>query len=154
MEALGFYFEPLLMACPYTFHMSHLLRGYHTVEVGFKIASSLSRCSKFQIKQDKDENKFFRFHAEVSTVYPIWSVFVLETPSRTEVYGHVQYERSPKMCFRCGNWDHTLLSCPTLLLNPSREEENKQEYRLWLFVVGKFHEESKLLLAVKLDESR
>ncbi|KAI5672020.1 hypothetical protein M9H77_12384 [Catharanthus roseus] len=56
------------------------------------------------------------------------------------------------MCFRCGNWDHTLHSCPTLQLNPFRDEKNKQEYGVWLSVDGKFHEEYKLLLTIKLDE--
>lgn len=48
IEALGFDFEPLLTACPFTFHISHLPLGYHTIEVGFMIASFLSHCSEFQ----------------------------------------------------------------------------------------------------------
>ncbi|KAI5672021.1 hypothetical protein M9H77_12385 [Catharanthus roseus] len=59
MEAPCFDFEPLLTAYPYTFHISHLSQGYHTVEVRFKIASFLFHCSKFYIKQDKDRDKFF-----------------------------------------------------------------------------------------------
>lgn len=37
--------------------------------------------------------------------------------------------------------------------NSLREEKNKQEYGLWFAVDVKYHEDSELLLTVKLDES-
>ncbi|KAI5648587.1 hypothetical protein M9H77_34592 [Catharanthus roseus] len=51
----------------------------------------------------------------------------------TVFFGLVQYERLSKLCFRCGNWDHTLLS----------SEKDKQEYGLWMA----------LLVTVDLDDS-
>ncbi|KAI5658244.1 hypothetical protein M9H77_27037 [Catharanthus roseus] len=53
----------------------------------------------------------------------------------------------------CGNWDHTVLSYPSLPPNTSREEKDKQEYGFWLVVDTKFHEESELLVNVNLDEA-
>lgn len=79
-------------------------------------------------------------------------MFILEAPPQTEVVGLLQYERLPKLCFQCGNWDHTLLSYPLLLPNASRTEKDKQEYGLWLAVDAKFHEDSELLVTVDLDE--
>ncbi|KAI5663971.1 hypothetical protein M9H77_23294 [Catharanthus roseus] len=49
--------------------------------------------------------------------------------------------------------DHILLDCPTLPPNTSREEKNKQEYGPWLAVDTKYHEDSELLLTMKMDES-
>ncbi|KAI5650038.1 hypothetical protein M9H77_36043 [Catharanthus roseus] len=56
-----------------------------------------------------------------------------------------QYERLPRLYFRCGHWDYVLLDCATLPSNACREEINKQKYRSWLAVDTKFHEESELL---------
>lgn len=42
---------------------------------------------------------------------------------------------------------------PTFPFNPFREEKNKQEYGLWLYVDRKFHEDSELLLNFKQEES-
>lgn len=56
--------------------------------------------------------------------------FIVEAPSRTKVIGLVQYERLPRLCFICGSWDHSLLSCPSLPPSTSREEKDKQEYGL------------------------
>lgn len=91
------------MTCPFNFHIAHLPRDYLTVEVGYKIATSLSHCSKFEIKQDKEGNKLFLFRADVATLHPIRRVFVLDTPTNTEVVGLVQYERLPYLCFHCGH---------------------------------------------------
>lgn len=66
----------------------------------------------------------------------------------------MQYERLPKLCFQYGNWDQTLLSCPSLPPNASKAEKDEQEYGLWLGVDAKFHEDSKLLLTADLDNSR
>lgn len=97
MEEANYDFENSLTVCPFNFHMAHLPRGYYTIEVGYKTASSLSHYSKFHIKQDKEGNKFFQFRADVVTKNPIRRVFVLEIPSNLEVVGLVQYERLPSL---------------------------------------------------------
>ncbi|KAI5680261.1 hypothetical protein M9H77_01488 [Catharanthus roseus] len=86
--------QRMLMTCPFNFHIAHLPRDYLTVEVGYKIATSLSHCSKFEIKQDKEGNKLFLFRADVATLHPIRRVFVLDTPTNTEVVGLVQSWKS------------------------------------------------------------
>lgn len=61
MENPNYGFESILMVCSFNFHIAYLPRGYDTVDVGYKIASFLSYCSKFQIKLDREGNNFF-FH--------------------------------------------------------------------------------------------
>ncbi|KAI5666219.1 hypothetical protein M9H77_16072 [Catharanthus roseus] len=72
------------------------------------------------IKIDKEGNKFFQFRSDVLTKHLLRRVFVLETPSNSEIVGLVQYEQLPHLCFCYGHWDHILLDCPILPSSASR----------------------------------
>lgn len=59
MKTPNYEFKSILTVCPLNFDTAYLPRGYHTVDVGYKIVSSLSHYSKFQIKLDREGNKLF-----------------------------------------------------------------------------------------------